>query len=1031
MADPTPTIRDRRGRVYKPAVGPFLKPLLIIVLGGFALLGANGVYLAIIKALSLARGSAQYTPFYYWMFLFHLGLGFLLIVPFIIFGLVHLVTSWKRPNKAAVRYGLMLLFVAITLLVTGLLIVRVEGVIDVRDPRVRDIGYWLHVGTPVVAIVLYVLHRLAGPRIRWEYARAWGGVVAVFVAGMAILHGHDPRQLTVKGSKEGLKYFYPSEARTTTGNFIPERALMMDEYCMKCHKDVYDGWFHSSHHFSSFNNKMYLFSVRETRQVGLKRDGSTRAARWCAGCHDPVPFFSGAFDLENYDDVGAPSSQAGITCVSCHSIVHVDNARGNAAYTIEEAEQYPLTFSKDPLGQWLNGILVKAKPEMHKKTFIKPLHKDSQFCSTCHKVSIPYGVNHYKDFLRGQNHYDTFYLSGNGHGARSFYYPPKAKNQCTSCHMNLVASRDFGARDFDASGERKIHNHMFPGANTGLSALRGDALALEAHTKFLRDNQARIDIFGLREGGTIEGDLAAPLRPKSPVLEPGKSYLVEVVARTLGLGHPLSQGTVDSNEIWVELIARSDGRVIGRSGGIDKDGFVDSYAHFINVYMLTPQGKRVDRRNPQDIFVPLYNKQIPPGAGQVVHFKLDVPRSVQGPIELEAAIRYRKFDRTYMDYVFGKGEGPDLPVVTMASDKVKLALKGSPVIENPASPIKDEWQRYNDYGIGLFLEGEDKGAAKGELRQAEEAFLKVVELGKADGWVNLGRVYLREGRIPEAVDALAKAAQHKEPGAPWVIAWLTGQINARNGYFDEAVEQYQGILNTKIPARNFDFSTDYEVINALASAHYSRARRESLDSPERVAALEQSIEAYRRTLAIDSENIAANYNLGLIYAELARAGGAAQPAAAPSPVGTAEKPAPVSEESLLEPLARAAAPKAKAGDRAQAARDLEMRLKAFMEGPRSDLTSRIDPLYELIEKLGDLRLRETDPQAKSAMASALSALHKSLHAMLKPDETAEGRAFAVARSENPAADQNAQSIVIHHLHRNGAPGIDPSPLAGQ
>jgi hypothetical protein len=44
--------------------------------------------------------------------------------------------------------------------------------------------------------------------------------------------------------------------------------------------------------------------------------------------------------------------------------------------------------------------------------------------------------------------------------------------------------------------------------------------------------------------------------------------------------------------------------------------------------------------------------------------------------------------------------------------------------------------------------------------------------------------------------------------------------------------------------------------------------------------------------------------------------------------------------------------------------------------------------------------------------------------MLKPDETAEGRAVATARRNDPAANQNAQSIVIHSLHRAGAPGVE-------
>src|SRR3954466_5149553 len=107
---------DRRGRVYTPAVGPRLRPLLWIILGGFALLGANGVYLASVTGLTWWLGTTQQTPFYMLMVFLHLALGFLLIVPFLIFGFVHLATSWKRPNKAAVRYGLALLAAALLIL---------------------------------------------------------------------------------------------------------------------------------------------------------------------------------------------------------------------------------------------------------------------------------------------------------------------------------------------------------------------------------------------------------------------------------------------------------------------------------------------------------------------------------------------------------------------------------------------------------------------------------------------------------------------------------------------------------------------------------------------------------------------------------------------------------------------------------------------------------------------------------------------------------------------------------------------------
>ena len=295
---------------------------------------------------------------------------------------------------------------------------------------------------------------------------------------------------------------------------------MMDDYCMKCHQDAYEGWFHSAHRFSSFNNPAYRTSVRETRRVSLSADGSTQAARWCAGCHDPVPFFSGEFDDPNYDDVNNPTSQAGITCTTCHAITNINDTRGNASYTIEEPEHYPFAFSDDPLLQWINNSLVKAKPEMHKKTFFKPILKDAKFCSTCHKVGLPVGVTHYKDFVRGQNHYDTYLLSGvSGHGARSFYYPEVAKSNCNECHMELKPSSDFGAKDFDGKGGREIHDHLFSGANTGLAALLGNKELVERHARFLSDKKVRIDIFGLREGGVIEGELLGPIRPEAPTAE--------------------------------------------------------------------------------------------------------------------------------------------------------------------------------------------------------------------------------------------------------------------------------------------------------------------------------------------------------------------------------------------------------------------------------------------------------------------------------------------------------------------------------
>ncbi len=430
----------------KLAVGPRLRKLLYVVLALAALLGANAAYLSSVTALEWYSGRTYQNYFYQYMFLAHLALGLLLLVPFVVFGVLHMLAARNRRNRRAVRIGYVLFTASIGVLVSGLLLTRAGG-FDLKQPLVRSTVYWLHVVLPLAAVWLYWLHRLTGPRIKWRIGLAYAGLVAATVAVMMWLHSEDPRRWYAMGPESGAAYFEPSLARTAEGDFIPAQALMNDQYCLKCHADVHAAWSDSAHRFSSFNNPPYLASVMETRQVSLARDGSVKASRWCAGCHDPVPFFSGAFDDPDFDPLNHPTANAGITCTVCHAITHVNSTKGNADYTIEEPLHYPFAYSENPILQWINNQLVKAKPEFHKRTFLKPFHQTAEFCATCHKVHLPEALNHYKEFLRGQNHYDPYLLSGvSGHGARSFYYPPEAESNCNRCHMPLQASDDFGAK---------------------------------------------------------------------------------------------------------------------------------------------------------------------------------------------------------------------------------------------------------------------------------------------------------------------------------------------------------------------------------------------------------------------------------------------------------------------------------------------------------------------------------------------------------------------------------------------------------
>jgi tetratricopeptide (TPR) repeat protein len=520
----------------------------------------------------------------------------------------------------------------------------------------------------------------------------------------------------------------------------------------------------------------------------------------------------------------------------------------------------------------VNRSLIKAKPAFHRKTFLKPLHRTPEFCGACHKVHLPEALNGYR-WLRGQNHYDSFLLSGvSGHGASSFYYPEQAEQGCNGCHMPTVVSDDFGARRLDDSGELKVHDHQFPSANTAIPHLLGlpDEVN-DAHRRFL-EGSLRVDIFGLREGGRIDGRLSAPLRPGLPTLEPGREYLLETVLRTLRLGHLFTQGTADSNQVWVEVTASSAGRVIGRSGATEAGtGRVDPWSHFVNAWVIDREGRRIDRRNAEDIFTALYNHQIPPGAADVVHYRLRLPEWVSAPVEIEVRLNYRKFDTTYVELFQGDAfPGNDLPITVIATDRIVLPVAGGAGVAAGAAPDVPEWQRWNDYGIGLL-----RKSGAGQLRQAEEAFAAVEALGESHGPLNLARVYQREGRLDEAAAALDRALSFDTPAYPWTVAYFTALIDRQNGYLDEAIAGLRSVVETRFQDardRGFDFSRDYRALNLLADTLVERSKTER--GPARVAArdrwLGEAAEVYLRTLALDPENAAAHYGLAQIFARTGR-----------------------------------------------------------------------------------------------------------------------------------------------------------------
>src|SRR5579875_4153554 len=397
---------------------------------------------------------------------------------------------------------------------------------------------------------------------------ALAATAAVLLGGIAfrwiIPHSEDhivnSRIVPLSMNEEGAgprSPFFPSAADTTNGRLVPSSFFMESKKCGECHRDIYEQWKSSAHHFASFNNQFYRKSIEYMQSVI-----GTKPSKWCAGCHDHAVFFNGRFDKPIKYQIDTPEAQAGLSCMSCHSIVHVNGSIGNGEFIMSYPPMHEIATSTNPFMHRLEHFVTYAAPEAHRRTFMKSFMKNSpDFCAACHKVHLDVPVNGYRWF-RGFNEYDNWQASGvSGEGARSFYYPPKPST-CITCHMPLVPSHDPG------NIHGMVHSHRFPGANTAVPFVNHDEKQLQITENFLKSGFITVDIFAaspverqkadtemIRRAGEAPqaetsfavgeeaehstpaiirniGQIAAPLNLSGFSFEPGQTARVDVVVRT-------------------------------------------------------------------------------------------------------------------------------------------------------------------------------------------------------------------------------------------------------------------------------------------------------------------------------------------------------------------------------------------------------------------------------------------------------------------------------------------------------------------
>ena len=793
------------------------------------------------------------TLFYILNVLFHVGLGVVLIIPFSIYTYQYLRRSsqadiQKKQISTLGQAGSIGIIVGI---ISGGYLMIVGATTPYR---------WLlitHIVSVSAGSILLCIHLLRDKELLTPlFKKITTGVLAVvllFPIAAKLIQYYLPNETYLVENpalpptsmyEEGggtTGHFFPASVETETGELIPTDFFLTSETCATkgCHPDIYRQWNESAHHFSSFNNQWYRKSIIYMQEVN-----GIQPSKWCGGCHDPAILLNGVMDRPIRENLHTPAAQAGLACTACHSIEKVKDTMGNSGYVIKYPPLHDIAASDNPVIRNLHNYLIRLDPEPHKKSFLKPFHRENtaEFCSTCHKVHLDEPVNNFR-WIRGFNDYDQWQKSGVSHqGALSFYYPETAK-KCVDCHMPLVDSTDAG----NING--KVHNHRFPAANTALPFVNQHPEQLKIVTDFLQDDVVTLDLFA--DGTPIPRDGIEVVR--------GEDTRVDVVVRTRGVGHRFPAGTIDAFDIWLEVKATDEnGKIVfwnGRIAAPDGNGPVDPSAHFYRAYMLDAHGNLINKRNAWAARTVLYSNTIPPGAADTARYRLEIPPDCGNLLTVEAKLNYRKFNWWHTQWAYagvrdpedtdfqvdkGYDDGkwvwtgdtsdvagkikaiPNLPTIVMASAEATLKVSvgrnsdSRPIDSQPTS--ENTRERWNDYGIGLLLQG--------DLKAAETAFLKVTEIEPAylDGWVNVARVRIEEGDMQGAEEMLEKAFEIQktlpsENPHRAKVHYFYALIQEAYGNYDTAIEHLQHATS--------QFPRDTRVRNKLGRMYFLKRNYET------------------------------------------------------------------------------------------------------------------------------------------------------------------------------------------------------------
>lgn len=471
----------------------------------------------------------------------------------------------------------------------------------------------------------------------------------------------------------GNNPFSPSLTKTENQKFI-HPSYFDNSSCIGCHKGIAKQWQSSAHRHSAAD-PFYVKNINLlTSLKGIE------ATRYCEGCHAPGALLTGTLTPggSHGGEKGNISNNIGVDCVTCHSIDASTNDEGNANYIITEKRLGLLTaITNKPLDA-LSIASISLSPKPHATMMKSDFSTTARYCSTCHSQFMDESMNNW-GWVKMQDEYQAWLDSPYSHSSDPAFSTDSVLT-CQNCHMPLIK-----ANDPAANSEGLVKSHKFLGANTALPFLRNDKSHLEDTIEFLTSNKVSMSFDIQNRDEAIENTLHSNRLSKTHELKPiyfynGEQLKANLIISNHGVGHNFPGGTIDLNEVWVEIdIVDANGKTLYQEGGFSPDGHLDASSYAYKSIPVDPNGNPVWKHDLFNKTGEAFKNIIKPGKSDSKSISTYIPQYAESPLVLTAKLRYRKLNKKYSDWAL---ENPkvELPVVEIAHTELTVDLIQRPPI---------------------------------------------------------------------------------------------------------------------------------------------------------------------------------------------------------------------------------------------------------------------------------------------------------------------------------------------------------------